>query len=989
VSSNKRIARYFVVCAALAIPGVIDPSGPGGGLVVLWSVVCAGLVIARAVAPRPSGPSILPLLASTGGLMTTGIIIRGIHGAATGELFPYPSPADIVHFPAYILLLLTLVQLHRHRSTERDVDAWLDGAVLAQAVSIVAWLWFYGDFVQNNAIPLPTRLINAPYDLVLLISVMLLLRITATPGRRPHAYHLLGVGVGALLIVDFASAISLAEGAGLSVTVGLSPFVSGFTLAAVRHPSIHEMFREQEQREFRVGKLRLSLLTGTILSPALIAWFGGFESTLDAAVLVGLSTMQACTVTVRVIRLLRSQQEAAHLERILAAQLSFIANLRSVPEISEQVPRSARMLAPDGAWVRLGHSTTNTKLEIPIPDVLCAAGGDDKLLISGAPVDERSKRLISTLVRDAGLVASSIESRADDERRASQEEANRRIAANEQRFRALVQNASDVVFVIDHSGIVTYASDAAERVLGYPVEDFMGHSLEWAAHENDWDAAREYVESFLTGTSSRQEHEIRALHADGSIRLLECILTDMSHVESVGGIVINVTDSTDKRMLESNLRDAETTDPLTMQLNRTAFIREVDSAIRRASVSAASVALAIINIDDFRMINEGYGTSIADQVLIDMAHRIRQSVRIGDVVARLNGDEFGILMPSGYSTIEAEQFVQRVLEGISEPLTVNGRAITLRATAGLVLDTDGDATGIEMLRDADTALDAAKQSARGGVVLFEESMGQAISERVELRNLLREAIQDNHLRLVFQPIIDMKTGKIVSMEALSRWHHKGRGNIGPSTFIPIAESAGMIQELGEWALRTACTHVVEWASQGIDGFTVSVNMSAHQLREENVIAKVKAILDQTGVDPSRITIEITESVLIDDTDFIAERIRKLRELGLSLAIDDFGTGYSSLSYLRRYEFDVLKIDRSFVIPLADGANIREREIVNAMIKLAQALGAVTVAEGIEEPEESDVLQSLGCDRAQGYLFWHPLEIENVLDALASAPALAA
>jgi diguanylate cyclase (GGDEF)-like protein/PAS domain S-box-containing protein len=921
--------------------------------------------------------------------MTAGIVIRAIHGALSGELYPLPSPADLVHFPAYVLLLTVLVQLHRHRSTERDIDAWLDGAVLAQAVFIVTWLLFYGDFVQNSDIPVATRLINAPYDIILYATLMLLLRITATPGSRPHAYHLLGVGIGALLVVDFASAFSLARGAGLSITVGLSPFVSGFTLAAVRHPSIHEMFNPQEQREFRVGKLRLSLLGATILSPALIAWFGDFDTTIDAIVLVGLSTLQACIVTIRVIRMLLSQQDGARLERTIAAELSHIANLRTAPEISHQLTQSARLLVPDSATVGLGNPPPDSTWHAPVPAILSKDEESVELFISDCHVDERTKRLLSTLLRDAGLVATSIQSRADAERQKSEAEANKRIAANERRFRALVQNASDVVFVIDHSGIVTYASDAAEKVLGYSVDQFMGQSLEWAAHENDWDAARDYVESFLNGTSSRQEHEVRALHADGTVRLLDCVLTDMSHVPGVDGIVINITDSTDKRMLESNLRDAETTDPLTMQLNRTAFIREVNSAIRRASVSSASVALAIINIDDFRLINEGYGTSIADQVLIDMAHRVRQSVRIGDVVARLNGDEFGILMPSGYSTFEAEQFVERVLEEISEPLTVNDRTITLRATAGLVLDTDGEATGIGMLRDADTALDAAKQSKRGGVVLFEEAMAHAISERVELRNLLREAIQNNHLRLVFQPIIDMDTGKIVSMEALSRWHHEVRGNIGPSTFIPIAESTGMIQELGEWALRTACTHVVEWASKGIDGFTVSVNMSGHQLREENVIAKVQAILGQTGVDPSRITIEITESVLIDDTDFIAERIRKLRELGLSLAIDDFGTGYSSLSYLRRYEFDVLKIDRSFVIPLGDSSNFREREIVNAMIKLAQALGAVTVAEGIEEPEESDVLHSLGCDRAQGYLFWRPLEIEHVLDALAAAPALAA
>ena len=398
------------------------------------------------------------------------------------------------------------------------------------------------------------------------------------------------------------------------------------------------------------------------------------------------------------------------------------------------------------------------------------------------------------------------------------------------------------------------------------------------------------------------------------------------------------------------------------------------------------MALAIINIDDFRMINEGFGTNVADELLVELAHRVRQAVRLDDSVARLNGDEFGILMPNGYSVFEAERALERILNDLTAPVSVSGRKIAVRATAGLVLNSDGSSTGIGMLRDADTALDTAKKTARGSFVLFDEAMGEEISERVELRNLLHDAITTNKLRLAFQPIVDMETGKIVSMEALSRWHDQSRGDIGPSTFIPIAEATGMISELGEWALRTACQRVVEWAEQGFDDFSVSVNMSGHQLREESVIATVKAILDETGVDPARITIEITESVLIDDTDFIAHRISALRDLGVRLAIDDFGTGYSSLSYLRRYEFDVLKVDRSFVIPLANDANKKEREIVNAMIKLAQALGAVTVAEGIEEPEEYAVLRTLGCDHAQGYLFWYPLEVEDVLGALTSDPS---
>jgi len=595
-----------------------------------------------------------------------------------------------------------------------------------------------------------------------------------------------------------------------------------------------------------------------------------------------------------------------------------MAQLTSVTEISSAVLPGVSVLLPDRHNAEIGTGSPAAATSFELPEIL-ADDITDQLNVLPSLYTEVDKRLIKSFLRDVGQMARSIDFAQAEQRHESEAEANRRIAANERRFRALVQNASDVVLVLDIRGHATYMSDSAVKVLGYETSAYIGRTLDWVVHENDWDFAQGYMEAFLTGTSSHLEHEIRAVHLDGSIRLLDLVLTDMRHVEGIEGIVVNISDVTEKRRLESNLRDAETIDPLTMQLNRTAFIREIDTALRRTSISSSSVSLAIVNLDDFRLVNEGYGTTTADQVLIEVAHRIRQSVRLDDIVARLNGDEFGILMPNGYSAFETERVVQRILQDVVQPITTTGKSISLGATAGLVLNGDGSATGIDMLRDADTALDAAKRTERGSVLLFEEAMG----------------------------------------------------------------------ELGEWALRTACEQAVEWGQLGYDRFTVSVNMSGHQLREENVIANVQKILSETKVEPSRITIEITESVLIDDTDFIAHRIQALRDLGLKLAIDDFGTGYSSLSYLRRYNFDVLKIDRSFVIPLADDANKREREIVNAMIKLSQSLGAITVAEGIEEAEEYAVLRTLGCDLAQGYLLWYPMESYEVMPALDVTPSAAA
>jgi diguanylate cyclase (GGDEF)-like protein/PAS domain S-box-containing protein len=693
---------------------------------------------------------------------------------------------------------------------------------------------------------------------------------------------------------------------------------------------------------------------------------------------------------IRLTRLLRDQQQRLELDRRLALEVGQLGNLASSEAVMDGLGDSAReVLRRPDLLLSLTEPADPSSWTNVRPTSRDTSSDTGEGIWTNVPLEQSEKRAVSLLVREATLLGETIDSRAESARQESEAEANRRIAINERRFRALVQNASDVVTVIGTDGRVSYISEAVMNVLGHRADAFIGRSLEWIVHENDWAWAQDYLGAVLTGTSDNRQRELRAIHADGSVRLFECVMTDMRHVEGIDGVVLNATDATAKRSLERDLRDAATTDPLTLQLNRTAFVAETETAIRRSSVSGAPVAVAIINLDEFRSINEGLGPSLADQVLVEIAQAIRRAVRLNDVVARLNGDEFGVLMPDGYSSLEAIHAVERVIAEIAEPIEIGGHTLTLRSTAGVVLDTDGSTTGISLLRNADTALDLAKQQHRGQTILFEESMGQAASERIELRNTLETAIRDEQLRLVYQPIVSIETGEIVSMEALSRWEHPTRGNISPGIFIPIAESAGLIAELGDWALRSACNQVVDWAASGMDGFTVSVNMSGHQLREENIITRVRHILEQTSVDPSRITIEITESVLIDDTDFIAHRISALRELGLRLAIDDFGTGYSSLSYLTRYEFDVLKIDRSFVIPLANPDLVREREIVKAMINLANSLGAVTVAEGIEESAEFEVLRDLKCDYAQGFLFWRPLELDQVADAFVRSRHMAA
>ena len=262
-------------------------------------------------------------------------------------------------------------------------------------------------------------------------------------------------------------------------------------------------------------------------------------------------------------------------------------------------------------------------------------------------------------------------------------------------------------------------------------------------------------------------------------------------------------------------------------------------------------------------------------------------------------------------------------------------------------------------------------------------MALVATERLELRSGLARGLRGGEFRLVYQPVVHLGTGEIRSLEGLARWQHPRLGAISPLTFIEIAEQSGEINSLGDWALRTACGQLNDWADRGLTDYHVAVNVSVHQLRQEDIVRRVVRLVDEAGVDPTKITIEVTESVLIDNSDLIAERMRALRSAGFAMAIDDFGTGYSSLGYLQRYEFDILKIDKSFVDPLVAPENQREREVVGAIISLAQGLGAVTVAEGIEEQSQLDVLAELGCDYGQGYFLFRPAEVDQCTEILVS------
>jgi diguanylate cyclase (GGDEF)-like protein len=418
-------------------------------------------------------------------------------------------------------------------------------------------------------------------------------------------------------------------------------------------------------------------------------------------------------------------------------------------------------------------------------------------------------------------------------------------------------------------------------------------------------------------------------------------------------------------------------DSLTGLPNRALLLDRLEVALARAEREDQPVSVLFLDLDGFKVVNDSLGHVAGDRLLIDVARRLTECLRKGDTAARIGGDEFAILLGDLGDPARARHVAERVIAALGQPFTVLGREVFVSASIGIAY---GSSDAENLLRNADVAMYRAKRSSEAGAyATFEPSMHAAVVERLEIEADLRRAIERDELVLHYQPIVDLAGGRVVGLEALLRWAHPRRGLVMPFEFIPLAEETRLIVELGRWVLREACRQAALWrADPRTGGPWVSVNLSGLQLLDDNLDAEVAAALQDSGLDPVGLTLEITETVLVQDVAAAVDRLEHLRALGVSIAIDDFGTGYSSLRYIRRFPADVLKIAKPFVDGLHDET---DAALVRTIIALADSLGLRTVAEGIEDREQHARLSELGCTLGQGYLFARPLAAEAASDLL--------
>jgi len=412
-------------------------------------------------------------------------------------------------------------------------------------------------------------------------------------------------------------------------------------------------------------------------------------------------------------------------------------------------------------------------------------------------------------------------------------------------------------------------------------------------------------------------------------------------------------------------------DPLTGLPNRTLFLDRLEQALARSQRHPSSVAVLFLDLDRFKVINDSLGHETGDRLLMELAHRLSGVLRPGDTVARFGGDEFTILCDDIAGERAAAIIAERIAEAIALPFALEDDETFLTASVGIAMSSGAGSRAEGLIRDADAAMYRAKERGKARYEMFDEAMRARAVERLETENALRGAIERQELRVFYQPIVALEDERIVGMEALARWEHPTRGLIEPAGFVALAEETGQILELGAWVLRAACEQAARWRATvpGAESLRMSVNLSARQLAQPNLVDIVGGVLDDVGSDPHDLCLEITEGTVVEDTEGSAAVLAALKRRGVLIAIDDFGTGWASLSLLKRVPADILKVDRSFVTGL--GEDPEDTAIVSAVVELANVMGLVAIAEGVETELQIEALRSIGCRYAQGFRFARP------------------
>ena len=936
---------------------------------------------------------------------------------------PFPSPGDALYLAVYPVLMAGLLVLVRRRNPRRDPAALIDALILTIGVGLLSWVFLIAPNIHLGDISWLAKAVSIAYPLgdVLLLAVAIRLAVDA--GKRAPAFYLLAGSIVCLLATDSAYNLAILKGtydhSQLIYDLGWMAYYILWGAAAL-HPSMRVLEEPAVDSRPRLTSLRLALLgAACLIAPAIR--FAQSLGNADVLVLIVASAVLFLLVVARMVGLVRQEERIVARERTLRVAGAELVGAAGYHQIYEAAIVGVRqllgqdpcvhlaLLRPTGpavaassqgcewpltestfAWLQGRASEVRVPYqEVPreIRSELRLEGGHTVLLAplairsvvrgllvasSHGEVSEEVANSFEALGLQVSLAVEGASLAADLHRRQS-----------EARFRSLVAHSSDLITVLDDRGVVTYQSPSVERVLGYPVDEVEGTQFDWLLSETDRPRLQRLIAGDGSGSTEAHTLECSLTHKDGTTLRFEVQHTDLLHDEHVRGIVLNSRDVSERKAFEEQLAHQAFHDPVTNLANRALFSDRVEHALMRSQRGFPDIAVVFIDLDDFKTVNDSLGHAAGDQVLQEVARRLRIAVRPTDTVARFGGDEFAVLLESVNDSSQAADAAARILHALEIPYEIDGKQVFPRASIGICLvdreDTVPEAA--ELLRNADVAMYMAKRDSKGSYRVFEPAMHERVVERLELRAELQRAIEDDQLELHYQPVVRLTGHEILGVEALLRWQHPTRGTIPPNQFIPLAEETGLIISMGRWVLNEACIEGVRIQKRFERGepLAISVNLSVRQLQSDSIVSDVRCALETSGLPPGSLVLEITESVMMSDTDFAVQRLTELKDLGVRLAMDDFGTGYSSLSYLSRFPVDILKMDRSFV---GSGENVA---LQSAIIALGASLELDVVAEGIELEEQERSLHDLGCELGQGFLFARPMSSADLATFLSGRP----